>query len=422
MVYEPRDEDEVRSPMEEGLEERIDDPALGERDVLGAIVHAVAETIAGQQEQSLEEVARNATLVHAEGDALDDKAAEIGIERREAVRATGVLEFYRNEEASTDYVIPRGTEARTDDGTATFETTERVTLEEGDMTVKANARAVRGGTHGNLPANRLIEMPSPPTGVEAVTNPEPTGDPEYTDTDGNSLTVGESRESDDELRERALASTSIGGAATPNAVETALRDTANVRTVTIFTNPYDSEDEDGLPPYSSEVIVSGGTDQDVADTLVDTVAVTDLMRLQSGVNGEGVTVSRHISSLDQDVAVDFSRPEEINLVIEAEVSTNGDYAGEDAIADQLVDYIGGQNSDGDVIVGLGASEDVYIGRIEDAIIGSETGVNGIADLTVDATGDGSDDRTTDDDGIEIIEIGGAEQAMLDAEDVTITTV
>lgn len=421
-MYDGRSTADIRASLAESLRssDAFDEPALDDEDVLGALATAISDA-AADIETSLEEISRDASLLTATGEALTRKAAARGVDRREPVAATGVLAFQRSSAATTDYTIPSGTRARTTDGAITFQTTQQATLSAGDTSVLVTAQATEGGTQGNLPPDKLVEMPAPPSGIESVTNPEPTGDDNYTDTNGQSLVAGLDREGDEALRERALESLSFGGASTPNAIESALRDVPSVRTVTVFSNPTNSTDDRGLPPYSNEVLVAGGTDTAIADALVNSVAVTDLLRLQGGVIGNGTSVTRSVSALEQDVTVNFARPIEVALSIELTLDTTATYEGDDYVANRLVEYVGGTRTDGSNIIGLGANENVYISQLRDAVL-TDSGVRAIADMTIDTNGDGTDDRTTDTNGVELLSIAAEEQAFLDATNVTITQV
>lgn len=421
MTYDPRSSDDIRKASVETLQSLLDDPATNDKDVIGAILTAVSETISEQQEQTLRRLDRDSYLDTATGEELTRKAREYGIVRREPVRATGVVEFQRDTDASTDYLIPSGTRIRTADGSVTFETTETRTLAQGTQSVRANVRAVDGGVEGNLPAGRLVRLPSQPSGVESVTNPKPTGDADKVDRSGDTLIPGLDRETDDELRQRVFDSNSIGGAATVGAIRTALLDIDGVQTATVFINATDATDADGLDPYSSEVVVTGGNEGEIARTLRDTVSVTELLRLQSGKIGNSVTRSVYVEALDKSVSVGFSRPVKVDLSIDLTVVTDSTYIGDDELKDRMVEYIGGTKVGGTATSGLGGSEDVIVDRLEDSIVDEETGVVGISNLTIDATGDGTDDRTTNADGIEVISIAREEQALLDAANVTVST-
>ena len=418
--YNPDEADRIRELMEEFLEEQIDNPALNEGDIIYSILDAVSRVKEDTSEQSLSDLADQAFLDTAEGEALTRKAEEYGVQRQEARRATGVLEFSRENEATTDYTIPEGTRARTTDGEVEFETTTSATLEEGDTSVKVNARAVEGGTDGNLPSDKLVVLPSPPSGVESVTNPEPTGDDEYENTDGDSLTVGRDEEEDEDLRDRVYDATSLGGAATPSAIRESLEDISEVRSYDIEIN-HTSEEKDGMDPYSMEVIVDGAADDVVAEALYDSLSITQLLRLQSGIRGEEESHTIESDVLDQTVTVEFSRPEEVGIEVDVELVVGEEYIGDDDIADKLVQYVGGEQSDGTNASGLAAGRDVYEDRIRNILTDEDTDVIGITDLTLDTDGDGDDDTEENDDGLSVIKIGDNETAIINADDVEIET-
>jgi len=251
--YNPKSSGVIRSQLNDKIESLINNPALDNTDVLGALLEATARTRSETQEEALADLARDADLQTATGEALTLKAAELGVERRPAVSATGVVEFSRSQPAPSDFLIVGGTQVQTAGGSVVFETTESTTINSGTTSATANVEAVRGGADTNLPANTLTTMPSPPVGVDTVTNPEPTGDVDFSDTDGENLIPGRDRETDEQLRKRTLDSTAIGGAATSGAIRTALLDLEGVRTATLFTNDTQSANGNGfgLPTESS---------------------------------------------------------------------------------------------------------------------------------------------------------------------------
>lgn len=418
MTYEKRSREEVRSSVESILDTRINNPALDDVDILGALAASFAYTVADQQEESLQNIDKQSKLETATGVDLTQKANEYGIVRRDATKATGVLEFSRDTSAPTDYTINTGTRAQTPSGNVVFETTETVTLSSGTTSVKASAQAIEGGTDGNLPANKLTVMPSPPSGISSVTNPNATGDENVTDTNGNQLIPGTDRETDAQLRERVIESTSIGGAATTGSIETALRELDGVRSVTVFPNSTDSTDANGLPPYSNEVIVAGGKNTEIAKALAQTVSVTELFRLQSGIIGQNPPnhpYSVYVSALDTHVNVDFSRPTIVIATIDMSIVTTDNYIGDDKLKDRIVEYIGGADTSGGTTPGLGAGENIFIDLLKDEIVGEDTGVKGISSLVVDTNSDNNDDRTTNADGIEVITVSNSEQIFTNAD-------
>lgn len=421
--YNPKGSGVIRSQLNNKIEEFIEDPALDNTDVLGALLEATARTRSQTQEEALESLARDADLQTATGEALTLKAAEFGVERRPAVPATGVVEFSRSQSAPSDFLIVSGTQVQTADGSVVFETTEPTTINAGETSATANVEAVRGGVETNLPANTLTTMPSPPVGVDTVTNPEPTGDVDFSDTDGENLIAGRDRETDEQLRERTLDSTAIGGAATGAAIRTALLDLEGVRTVTLFTNDTRNSNGNGfgLPPYSTEVVVSGGNETEIARALRDTVSVTELFRLQGGVVATDVTTDVYVPSAKQTVSVGFSRPNTLAASITVELVIESDYVGDTEIQRRIVDYVGGTLPNGATETGLAASEDLYVDRLEDAIVGPDTGVLGVSTLVIDTDGDGVSDTQDIDSGLQGISVAASEQIRVDANDIEITT-
>jgi uncharacterized phage protein gp47/JayE len=385
-----------------------------------SILLAQAETRAENQEQSLQSLNDDAYLATATGEALDRKAAEKGIQRRPATQATGVVEFSRQTNANSDYVIPSGTVVQTEDGSVQFRTTEKTTIEAGTTTATANAEAVEGGPDGNLGANRLVAMPSKPTGVGSVTNPDPTGDDDFTDTDGNPLVPGRPRESDRRLRERAQSVDAIGGAATHDAIETRLTERDTVVGLTVYRNKTDST-QNGLPPHSFEAVVyaPSASDGDIARDIFETKAVTDTD--VGGVNGTEVTYTVDSSVLATGgETIHFSRAPNIAIDVDITVVHTDEYAGKDAVKDAIVKYVGGTDTSGTRRIGTTVGEDVYVPRLRDAVVGTDTGVLGVSSLTLDTNDDGGDDTMTDTDGLNVISVASNEVAVVDAANITVT--
>ncbi len=423
--YNPKSSGVIRSQLNDKIESLINNPALDNTDVLGALLEATARTRSETQEEALADLARDADLQTATGEALTLKAAELGVERRPAVPATGVVEFSRSQSAPSDFLIVGGTQVQTAGGSVVFETTESTTINSGTTSATANVEAVRGGADTNLPANTLTTMPSPPVGVDTVTNPEPTGDVDFSDTDGENLIAGRDRETDEQLRERALDSTAIGGAATSGAIRTALLDLEGVRTATLFTNDTQSANGNGfgLPPYSTEVVVSGGNETEIARALRDTVSVTELFRLQGGAVAIDATTDVYVPSSNQTVSVGFSRPNTLQASIALIVGTesSSDYVGNTELKRRIVNHVGGTLPNGATETGLDAGEDLYLDRLKDVIVGPDTGVLGITNLVIDTNGDGSDDTETFANGLTGISVARSEQIRVDAaNDITIT--
>jgi len=278
-----------------------------------------------------------------------------------------------------------------------------------------------GGVDTNVGPDRITVMTSPPTGVTAVTNSLPTGDVTYNDTDGRQFVTGTNREEDEALRQRALRSSARGGAATAKAVGSALRDTDGVIDAISFENEDMTEDADGHPPLSVEFVVYGGADADIANVLHDNVGFTE--RLTSGQNGTTVTYDIEDDLLADIETYEWSVPPIQNVNITVDLVHDSTYIGDDEMKSLLVDYVGGTDIDGATVTGISIGQDIRHDAIRDRLVGPETGVNGIASITIDGSGDGTDDSTTDSNGLTVYDVGASEVAQTDATDgsITITT-
>ena len=128
------------------------------------------------------------------GEYLDYHAQERGINRKEAIKATGTLTFFRNEALQGDIKIDKGTRCCTSlaDGIQ-VETVEDAILADGVNSIDIKACAVNGGINGNLAAGTVTILVSQVPGVNSVINNE-------------AFVGGYDMESDEELRERIVES------------------------------------------------------------------------------------------------------------------------------------------------------------------------------------------------------------------------
>lgn len=108
-------------------------------------------------------------------DYLAMRAAEHGVIRREAVKATGKVLFTGTAGSTVPEGLLLSTEGtETDDSySLQFVTTQNITLDETGHG-EAAIEAVEAGAQGNIPAGRIVLMLADRRNVQAVTNPEPT--------------------------------------------------------------------------------------------------------------------------------------------------------------------------------------------------------------------------------------------------------
>jgi len=421
--YVPRTDDEVFESSAENL--RSINPETNPRSpstYTYALLLGIARTLAQNQEQDLKEVYESAYIEDASEANLTKKARNLGFVRREAVAATGVVEFSRESAATDDYVIPAGTVVETlSEDPISFETVESVTLSQGDTSVFATVEATEVGTEGNVGPNAIATMPSPPSGVGTVTNPEATGDTSLTDTNGQPLVQGKDRETDASLRQRVLTTDSTDEGPSPAGIQLALEQTEGVLSVDVNTNQSPQTTADGLEPYNTEIVAYGGAIETIAEKLAGTMSMTAFLRLQGGVHGTKEETILTVRLLDEDVVVPISRPNLTQLSLELDVVHDDTYAGDDAVKDTIVSYIGGTYLDDTTFQpGTEIGEDVRVNRVESEI----ESVQGVlyADVTLlDADGDGTDDTSTTNSGVPVYAVDDSSLARIDADDVTVTT-
>jgi uncharacterized phage protein gp47/JayE len=286
--------------------------------------------------------------------------------------------------------------------------------------VSANVRCLRGGVVGNVGANTLTVLPSPPSGVDEVTNLYPTGTTEYTDTNQQQFVIGQERESDETLRERARDSVAGGGKATHDAlVEALINDTPGVSSVTVYENKTETDNtgSGGLPPHSFEAVVFGGDDEDVARTIFDTKAITS--RDYGGAHGTAVTetVTSNVSGNSRDIT--WSRPAKVDVDMSLDLVVDESYIGDEALRNEITRYIGGTLANGTEVVGLGVGENPRVDAIQDIVVGDDTGVIGL-DQSVDGSPIETTPSITTVDGLRVIDVGANEVAQTDATDASIT--
>jgi uncharacterized phage protein gp47/JayE len=284
----------------------------------------------------------------------------------------------------------------------------------------ANIRAKEGGVVGNVGPNSVTVTPSPPNGVQETKNLYPVGDTNYEDTNQEVFAFGNDEESDEELRERAKNAVTDGGDATHDAiVSKLLNDVENVTSVKLYENntDIDNTQSGGLPAYSFEAVVFGGSDENVAEAIFDKKAVTS--RDYGGANGIKVEQTVTSDSNNQTRNIEFTRPSEVQIDITLDLVVDDTYIGNEKLRNEITKYIGGVLSDGSEVIGLDVAENVRLDRIKDVIIGPNTGVIGL-DQSVDGTPVETVPSKTTVDGLEIIEVGENEVAQTDASDSSIT--
>lgn len=287
--------------------------------------------------------------------------------------------------------------------------------------VSSTIRAKVGGVHANVGANSVVSLPSPPSGVDETKNLYPVGDNTYDDTAGEPFVIGNNREEDEELRERAE-SVFGGGAATHDAIVNELKNNVeNVTSVTGYENKSDTDNTGtgGLPPHAFEVVAYGGDDLEIAEAIHSKKAYT--ANDYGGANGTGVTKTVTAPSNGQKFDIQFTRPASVNIDFTMDIVVSDTYIGDTELEDRIVEFVGGTKNDGTKTIGLDVGEDVTMDEVEDIVTGQyETGVIGF-DMNASTTEiTTTPSKTTNSNGLEVVSIGGNEVAQTDATDASIT--
>jgi uncharacterized phage protein gp47/JayE len=206
---------------------------FNEGSVIGTLVRAAAREMAAIYEQ-IDQAYRRAFIDHAQGAALDNVVALLGIARNPPIPAVGQITFFRKKAppANQAVVIPVGTRI-TDASNRSFATTAAGAITSdsqdavGQFSVTVPIVAQQPGPEGNVNAETITIMPTPPRGVEGVINREPTSG-------------GTPAETDEQLRQRAKFHLERLGNATLNALKFAVLDVDGVEGVEVSDHSVDS--------------------------------------------------------------------------------------------------------------------------------------------------------------------------------------
>ena len=347
---------------------------------LGKVIQILA-WYGSQGEEINESIFLNQYVIYAEGKALDNAVKNIGINRKAAQPSKGTITI----EGQADATVPKGFTVGTING-ITFQTTETVTLTEGQATVPIIS--TNTGKETNVPANTITEIINPIAAVSKVYNQDPT-------------TEGTNIETDEELRARYFRSLSIGGNATRESIEAALLNQEDIIDAKVSENTT-MEEKDGIPPKSIAPLVYGGNDQKIAEIIMKSKA--------AGIRSYGTTEIKVLDSQQIEHTIGFTRPVETPIYVKIRIERDTGYDGDAQVKTAAIKYIGGIDADQTHYKGLQLGEAVIHSKLLAAIACS----NKIKDIQVEIS-------TEDDNYIEgNIPISKDHIAITDPEKVVIT--
>lgn len=330
----------------------------------------------------LEDVYNSRFIDTAAGNSLFNLGRNIGLQVLSAGKARG----YITVTGVPGTVVPAGYLVATNGGLQYTVTAEQTIPESGSVLVMIQAAEI--GPEYNTDAGTVISIVNPfsVVGITSVTNDA-------------AITGGRQKETQAEFRNRYYESVDYSGGVNADAIRAGiLNDVTGVTSVYVYENDTDSEDTTyNLPPHSIEAVVCGGLDEEIAKAIYG--------RKSGGIQTVGNVSVQVMSASEQPVAIHFSRPEEKKIYIRiSNLKTNTAYAGDAAVKQALIDYIGGDASGG-----LGISADVVYIKLP----GIVTVLSGIEDFDLAIGVDGVSYNQ------ENIMIGPREKAMTDADAIAI---
>jgi uncharacterized phage protein gp47/JayE len=248
----------------------------------------------------------------ASGQSLDLVAEETGAIRLPATKSTVTLTFA----GDNGTVIPTGTIARVTATDARF-----ITIADGTISAGTASIAAESEEYGPVigAAGTIDDIVTPVSGVDSVTN-------------ALDAAVGRLIETDAAFRIRRAGLVQQQGTGTIDAIRSDLLAVSGVTEVAVFNNPTDST-VDSIPPHSFEAVVSGGTDQAIWDQV--------LLSSPAGIQSYGSEVGTSVDVQGDDQTVAFTRPTEVLMYAEVEVTVDPDtypLDGDAQIKQAIVDY------------------------------------------------------------------------------------
>lgn len=221
MTFEPKSFNAIFTDMRNRTGLAITDFEVGS--VARTMYESFAYEIALLYEK-LHQVYLSAYIDTAQGSQLDMVVAILDIKRTQPDFATGVVTFTRDT-GTEDIAIPLSTLVATIDSAdapqKTYATIEPATLPKDHTTVDVKVQAINRGEEQATPAESVVVMPRPVTGIKSVVNRDPI------------RFRGRRRETDEELRERAKNALIASGKATIFSLEHALLSLPGVKDVLV---------------------------------------------------------------------------------------------------------------------------------------------------------------------------------------------
>ena len=281
-----------------------------------------------------EKVYSTSSLSGASGSALDDLVALANITRQAATKSTVALNLVGT--AAT--LVPAGREVSDQDSGTVWVIDADVTLTGG--TDAATATAKNTGPVRAL-AGTITTIDTAVAGWSTVTNP--------TDAD-----LGQDQETDAALRTRFQLSFFVAKSGVLGSLYGQLIRLDGVTDLNILENTSDDPDTNGLPGHSFEVVIQGGTAQEIVDTIG---------------SGKGLAIETFGSSsgtftnaLGAGITINYTRPTSVDIYITVEYTgISGQFPndGKTQIRDAILAH-GNTLTTGDKVIPIQIVQDIEV--------------------------------------------------------------
>lgn len=248
-----------------------------------------------------------------------------GIERSQGAYSTVNLTLT----GTPQTLVPKGSIVSNANGTVTVYTTADARINElGTATVTAMPDTM-GAISANT--NNLTTIKTPLFGWASVTN-------------AAAMTVGKVRESDGLLRARRRGSVSKGNRNMTEALWAKLADLTGVIDVAVLENATQNEDSRGLPPHSIHVVIAGGDNLEIAQTI--------WLSKTGGTVVAGTESYTIIDEVGNDQVMKFSRPVDASIKVNVFITPLSGYSfsTETLIKNAVVNYLQENTSVGGSVI------------------------------------------------------------------------
>ena len=215
-------------------------------------------------------------------------------------------------------LIPKGSSVSNESGTVEVYTTEDVRIDEAGTAIVEAMPESMGAISAS--ADTLTVIKSPLFGWSGVTN-------------ADSMVTGKLRETDQQLRERRRGSVSKGNRNMTEALWAKLSDLSGVIEVSVLENATQYTDSRGLPPHSIHVVISGGDEGEIAQTIWASKT--------GGTEVAGTEEYIIIDEVGNEQVMKFSRPVDVTIKVAVYITPLSGYSFSTAslIKQAVLDYM-----------------------------------------------------------------------------------